>query len=398
MKLLKAGALSALLTTVASAQCVEWNTYDVFQKIKENHPSIKIAEGQNRIVRTNIDKVDVLPNPEFEFSTTSGDGNERISSTLTQTILVGGKRSSKVAIAQKEWELNSVELEQLRERKIIESVVSLHRFSFLNESLKHYKEAVGSFKSLLKRWDKRKLSPSEVVEKETLELAYNSFLLKISNFKSEKIELANHLAFYSGKTNCLDPAKVDSRFNYDYSALKAGKSLDVVKAQKILELMRSELSYENSLAYPDFKIGPTIEIEKNGISTEKSIGVSVSFDIPVFNRNSAGKSSALEKIKMASANLGYKKLEDDFDRKLWQQKYKRFKNSLRNIVTDKNLEKKHQKVEKLFQRGVIASSMIIEVHRQLIDFQETKYNFQKGTLEALWNLYRLEGTLLKRNL
>ena len=42
--------------------------------------------------------------------------------------------------------------------------------------------------------------------------------------------------------------------------------------------------------------------------------------------------------------------------------------------------------------------MVIESHRQLIEFAKTRYDFELDTVEALWNIYKINGTLFSEKL
>ena len=75
-----------------------------------------------------------------------------------------------------------------------------------------------------------------------------------------------------------------------------------------------------------------------------------------------------------------------------------FKTSLGESVSERLLKQKHNKIEKLFKRGVISSAMIIEAHRQLIEFTNTRFEFELGAVEALWNIYKIQGKLLNQKI
>ena len=42
--------------------------------------------------------------------------------------------------------------------------------------------------------------------------------------------------------------------------------------------------------------------------------------------------------------------------------------------------------------------MIIESHRQLIEFANTRNEFELGAAEALWNIYKINGTVFTEKL
>jgi cobalt-zinc-cadmium efflux system outer membrane protein len=43
---------------------------------------------------------------------------------------------------------------------------------------------------------------------------------------------------------------------------------------------------------------------------------------------------------------------------------------------------------------VVSSSLVIEAHRQLVDFTRQKHQSEMETVRSLWRIYALEGRLL----
>jgi cobalt-zinc-cadmium efflux system outer membrane protein len=59
----------------------------------------------------------------------------------------------------------------------------------------------------------------------------------------------------------------------------------------------------------------------------------------------------------------------------------------------KNLESEHQKVEKLFSRGVVSIPMTIESHRQSIDFLISRFETENDLLSTYGNITLIDGDL-----
>ena len=89
------------------------------------------------------------------------------------------------------------------------------------------------------------------------------------------------------------------------------------------------------------------------------------------------------------------KTESELDIEAWVTKYNQYRNSLNTIADKKRLERKHRKIEALFRRGIISTSLVIESHRQLTEFFTTRFDFELGAVEALWNIYKLNGQINK---
>ncbi|MBK8422893.1 MAG: hypothetical protein IPL30_03100 [Elusimicrobia bacterium] len=68
------------------------------------------------------------------------------------------------------------------------------------------------------------------------------------------------------------------------------------------------------------------------------------------------------------------------------------------MPTLEQMEKKHQGMESLFERGLVQSALVIEAHRQMTDFAESLNAQELRALEALWSIYVLEGSALQEGL
>ena len=121
-------------------------------------------------------------------------------------------------------------------------------------------------------------------------------------------------------------------------------------------------------------------------------------DLPILNINGGGRAKASKDVLAASLNLRNIKQESKLDIQSWVQKYNQYKDSLKTIANKEKLEKKHRKIESLFKRGIISTSLVIESHRQLIEFFNTRFEFENGATEALWNIYKLNGEIENKKL
>ena len=160
-----------------------------------------------------------------------------------------------------------------------------------------------------------------------------------------------------------------------------------------LDLAQANYELEKSNSYPDLKVGPTFEYEKLNVTNTKTVGIALTMDLPVFNVNGGGRAKAAKEIIVASSQFKNIQLESELDLESWISTYRTYKDSLLTIATKKELERKHTRIEALFKRGIISTSLVIESHRQLIEFSNTRFEFEIGAVEALWNIYKMKGQL-----
>lgn len=407
-KLLPLVIVSIWFPSQSFSKCVFKGPNEILSKIKSNHPKILQFKQYEKVVTSNLISARQRPNPEFELNGTKGKALEgstsQYSLSITQPFELGGKRSSRIEFAQKKIDLYTINKNIQKENLIIKSVLSMYRLRQVTELIKIYKEAYFSFRSILKLKRKRKsLSPEEKIEKETLALATSDYKLKLSRLISEKKYIERHINLYTGEDCHISNKSLPLVFNLKNdiilpSSNEVSNSSKLNSAQKKVELAKSKLKLEKSNSIPDIKIGPSFSRESINGKSFNSFGLTVSIDLPIFDSNAGNKASAVENINNSILKLKNIKKEADLDLKIWTDQYHTLKDSFSRTTRFSDLEKKHQRAEKLFRRGVISTSMIIEVHRQLIEFSKTRYEFEYGIIEALWNIYKLNGTIENKNI
>lgn len=392
---------SSVFTESSFASCDFKTPNDLLESFKASHPQVVENNSSISISEKWVEVAKQRPNPEFQAQGMKGeevDGDvDRISLSVMHTIELGGKRSSRIDFADSKRKQFKASVQDSNEDILIDAILKAYKLRQVKELIPIYEEAYEAFNKILKVKLKRKsLSPEEQVEKETLVLATNDYRLKVSKLKSEKINLSRHLSFFVGEDCDLKqdslPQNVDLTRSFNLKKETPNYSKLQVAINN-LETAKMKLELERSNAYPDLKVGPAFETENINGKNYQSVGLSISMDLPILSTNSGSKNQALG--QMNTARLRYKniKREASLDLEAWIEKYNALGSSLKTIATREDLDKKHLKIEKLFKRGVISTAMIIESHRQLIEFANTRNEFELGAAEALWNIYKINGTV-----
>ncbi len=394
-------AIFAISSYGALANCNIKNSQELFNIIKEGHPEIKYNESLEKAYSETLNISSQLPNPEFEASREEGkslEGDTSVTSlALSFPIELGGKRSARKIYAINSTNMNKQILRLSSEDAYIKAILIAYRLRQVYELLPIYKEALDSLNKILKIKLKRKsLSPEEEVEKETLGLATNDYRLKISRLKSEREKISRELSLSMGRDCRISRGSLplDVDLTKDFSDKNDfEKSAQLLQAKESLNAARAKLELEKSQAFPDMKIGPTLEVERVRGRDYKSYGISVSIGLPVFNLNSGGRKKASRELHSSELNHKHVKRHVMIELESEIEKYNTFRESLKTIASRDELEKKHMRIEKLFKRGVISTSMIIESHRQLIEFASTRFEFELGAVEAIWNINKIKGAV-----
>lgn len=395
-----------LLSSGAVANCRIKDSNELFKVIRDNHPEIKYNESLGRAFSERLGIASQLPNPELEASREEGKSLEGDTKTTSLGLLfpieMGGKRGARTLLAENSINRNKQILRLSSEDAYIKSILNSYRLRQVYELIPLLSEAQESLNKILNIKKKRRsLSPEEEVEKETLSLATNDYRLKISKLLSEKERISKELTLSMGIDCSISlgslPENVDLSESFSQSEdyqrsalfLQAKESVEVAKAKKRLA---------SSNSFPDMRIGPTVEFESVGGRSYKTYGVSLTMEIPVLNLNSGERRSAASEYKSSLLNQKHINRHVSIELNSEIEKYNRYKKSLNTIANKDELERKHTRIEKLFKRGVISTSMIIESHRQLIEFASTRFEFELGAIESMWNIKKIKGTVFSSNL
>ena len=71
------------------------------------------------------------------------------------------------------------------------------------------------------------------------------------------------------------------------------------------------------------------------------------------------------------------------------------RNQIKNLPSKKTIDKKHQEVERFFKRGIIQTGLIIEVHRQMVEFEISKSELEMEAIQSKLEIFRLNGNINK---
>lgn len=407
MKRLFLGVFVSMLTitTFASSEsCSIKDANEFLDLIKKNHHEIHIAETKRDLWAGGVETADTSYNPRLSSDVISNEDNEiETELKVTQRFELGGKRDARKRFALEKQKLGEIKIQETKENIILNSVLDLYRLRQINQVIPLYEEAYSSFNKLLnkKRNLEKSLSPAQEVEFETLGLALDEYFLKLTELRAKRSLLLGHLKLDAGG-KCratLNSLPVEFNFNSKrITSLKLDDSTEYKMRKAELLAAKSQYEVAKSNAYSDLEIGPKYESSIVDGKREHAIGLSISFDIPVLNTNDGKKAQGLALVKEAEHELHYQEIDLKMDYQNWLSKYKRYLKVYKKIASIKSLEKKHRRIEKLFERGIISTSTIIESHKQLIDFKTRRNEYELGAVEALWNLYKVRGSILKERI
>ncbi len=390
-------------STQGSDKCSSINTMkDLLLCAIENHPDLIRGKGSLKQADSLEYQASQRPNPELNVKSVYGKnrgdsviGNEF---NLAHTFEIGGKRAARIGKANAEKEQISSEFMKTKEDVYISVLKTLYRIRQVHSEMKALDEALDTFSKLKRMYKSRpRLAPEQEVSLSVFQLAEGDYKLKKSNLENEEYALERSVETAIGrefphKDSLLPERKQDWP---EYSRDGEFKGSQIKLTQSELKNAQAEVELARSNSWPDLKIGPTIQSQTEGPHTYMTYGLNITLPIPVFQANEGGKAVAEAGFSRAEQNLDLRKKELNQEYKILQNQYQKSTKSLKESASLSEIERRHLAVDRQFARGVISTSLIIEAHRQMLDFTKTQNEQELMALEALLRLQVLHGTLFE---
>ncbi len=383
--------------TLTSAQ-------EVLDCALERHPSVMQARGVNDQGESIEGIARQLPNPELNSRAVYGSNfGTRVGSTelsLTHNFELGGKRSARIDKAVATRQEKSSLYQKTKEEIFISTAKNLYHIRHLMAEVDILNEALATFTKIHKQYKSRPtLNPEQQVNSSIFQLAEGDYRLRKAQAEAELNELERHLEISVGgflkiSDKILPPIKTSWPSISEDSPLELPGSAEWRLGESVLKEAKAELDLAKSTSWPDLKIGPAVVFETEATNTFSTYGLTLTMQLPLYHINGAGRSYAYQGLSLADKGFEAKKFELNRERKALVVRYQKSLKALQEATTHTEIEKKHKNIESLFQRGVVASSLVIEAHRQLVDFTKSKNEQELDTLETYWKIKAFEGKLL----
>jgi hypothetical protein len=385
-------------TAYSQGNCDFKSINEFYNKLNASNPIQEQIKKRISEAESSIEIAKQRPNPVIDTEYLKGNqfgiDINNIQVTAQHIYEFGSKRNKRIEEAQ----LSASIEKRLLNLKGVETTVGYalkyQRVAQLTIVIDAVKEAISTFEKVIGKLSSRTgLTPEERVSLLTLRLASSDYKAKLNDLENEKTLLGGELTFITG---C-------ETFNPQYSSLPYGQLLPPLKnlssaesglvSVENLKIKQSEadLAVQKSLGYSNIAIGPVVEYQTQGNDKFLSAGVAVTFDLPLFHTNDAGKLNAArrmaaQKIESTNSirNLNLKKA-------MLIRKYERSVQVLSQMTTLERLNKQHAEIERLFARGIVSIPMTIESHRQHIDFLESRFETENDLLVSLEEIVFIRG-------
>lgn len=401
MKILILTLLFSSLSAFAEPKCEQLKTpNDVLKCVVNSHAAVQVGKAKVNEVSLGIDVASQRPNPELELEGTDQVGpgwNSEI--TLLHTFELGGKRSARMHVAERERDMSQADLLSRKESIAVQTVSDLYRLRQIDHEKSIVEEIIHTFESITKQYSKAgRLSPEDKMSVSVFKMALEENKLKKNSLVNEKEGILARIEADVGKkisiTQTLLPKIKRSWPNLTKSALSGSQ---ILKAKAEVELSSANYNLEKSESWPNLSIGPKVEIENAG-GTETRFGVALSIPIPLFQANGGGRAKSLAGVRRSKVQLKYAKTRLERQKEYLHDVYRRVAARISKTLSNKQVTLKHKNLHKMIKRGVVSAPIVIELHRQIMDYYEKLHDQELEGVVAQWKIAALEGRILKETL
>ncbi len=337
-----------------------------------------------------------LLNPELQIENLQkGSEKSETSATLLFDVRLGGKKSAALNEAQAEIQKASAEADLARAQFKLDLTLKLYRLAQLNHESKLEEETVSTFTKIIKQYqNKAALTPEQEVSLSIFKISTSEHQVNLVKLKNESQKLFQEILSSTRLTEDLIIKNLPShKSNWPEISEKAqiDSSPNVRFASSELFVAKALKEKADAEAWPDLKIGPSVKLQKDNSGSENFVGLSLSMPLPFLNQNNAGRAYSQQKVIEAQLNhtLVSRKVSGLRDQLVG--KYRTTVTSLKSLISDGSAEEKHKQIERHFFKGMISSSLVIEAHRQLIEFEQKRNESEREAIEALGSILIIDN-------
>ena len=398
--------LGLFMVPAHATECGIFSTYkDVLACVVTNHYEVVAATMAIEQDKNLEAYAGQRPNIELNSRGLVGNDSYRYGElNLIHTVELGGKRSARIGRAKaqlKNTEINSL---MTKERVYTLTLVALVRIRQIRDEFAVLDDALSTFSRIVRQYKSRPhLNPEQNAFLQILEIASNDYALQKLPLEEEFEKNSRYLQLAVGidiskRPDLLPPYRKEWPDVQNTNTSAHLQGLDIAKVTSELTLANANLEEAQSLSWPDLNVGPAFQTQRQFGETFNIYGLNLTFQLPIFHANGAGRAYALAGKNVAEQILESAKRKKQIELDIERSHYAHIVEALKKSMTAKDIQQRHHSVEKSFSSGVVPSSLIIEIHRQMFDFTKNLGDQEVAALEALATVYSIEGRLLTEGL
>lgn len=359
--------------------------------IRQNEPAFRSALSGEREAEALENSAYRLINPDLQLEyiegKSSGDVQRESNASLLFTLELGGKRGARARVLSAEGLNLQADAFEQQITALTELGGGLLRLHQLERERAVIQESADTFRGVIRLFKSRgNLPPEQRVSLNAFELIILDYGGRLLEVEAELLRFQMRTAKLFGTATKGQPLDV-SKFLPDIKS--ASKNLEdwIARTPEMLRLTAERTKAEGEFAlakadvWPDLKIGPAIRQTYSGPYSYQSLGFSVSMPIPVLSWNGALRESReLTQNRVTSkAKWENQDIRSQYVSKLAQ--LEKISKLLKETPSEEEIHRKHTSSESLFNRGLVGGALIIEAHRSIVDYYQTKHALERKFLE-----------------
>lgn len=370
---------------------------DVLRCALANHPYLVRERSRLKQGERLLDIASQVPNPELEarleHMDSSGTSSISADVTLLQPFELGGKRDARGLKARAEKMTLASDAVAVQDQVALDTVLDLYRLRQLQEEDDQIKEALKTFERVSRQYRARgHLSPEQEVSLTVFRMAASDYRIRENLLEAEVHERRRSLEFATGR-----PFEVQAKLlpsdRTRWPELKesndGAQATEMLRAKAALALAGADVELAQAGGWPDLKLGPAFSNSGSGVNHQRTLGVMLNVPLPLFNVNGGQKAYSRVGVEMAARHYEAVQGRVVRERANFLERYRKAVASLANAAIDPH--KEHAKVESYMERGIVPSGLVVESHRQFLEFLRSRHQQELAALEALWRVYAIDG-------
>lgn len=363
-------------------------------------PEVLKAESNLTAKKAGVGHASQLLNPEFSSEyvagKSGGQNQSELDMSLAFPIEVGGGRSARKSLAEFEVKKAEAELVKARAEVRKQVILNLTRLRQLNEETLMVDESITVFTKLVRQYQQRpKLSPEHEVTSEVFDLAKSDYIFKKQELEEEISKISSLFKVAVGKSaedlRESIPGKIEKwpEIGDRSDRISSSPLLAIYDAE--IGMSQAELAKARSEILPSLSVGPSIKRVSDGDQTSNQVGINISMPLPMLSTNQGGRAAATANLKTAEMRRKFALEELRSLRDVLAKQYLKTTKLLKSASSGTTQEKRHKKIETHFYRGLVPSSLVIEAHRSLVEFEKTRNERELKALENYLDLLFVDG-------
>lgn len=383
-----------------SSVCPTSESKALVRCLVNNHPKSKSssllaekAEGERDAGRRFL-------NPEVTYETTKGrllgdtQGTNRVS--VSYPIELFGQRGARVDLGDANSKLALIEKAKSENEVFAEVVLNLVKYRQILIELEVVTEGVSAYTKVVSHLSSRpKLTPEHEVSLSIFRLAQGDLGFKKTELIDEQRKIEDFFSHVPFNILSAKAALPKPRENWPNVAKEGEVAGSPYFQQHTYNVDRANAIHSEAKGrtWPVLKASAIMEQNISGPAQYTGYGFGITAEIPLLSFNLGERQSARADASRAQieAEIGKKDVLNERQRLV--EHYNSSVNELKKAPKRDVVEKKHANVEALYYRGLISTSLLIEVHRQLLDFISNQHVTEVKALEALMKIKAIDGKL-----